>query len=90
MTDVELLAKIKIGLGITTSFMDDILMVYIDEVRAFMVSAGVKKSVIDSSASVGCILRGVTDLWNYGNGNATFSEYFRMRVIQLAGVDANV
>lgn len=90
MTDVELLAKIKTGLGITTAYMDDVLMVYIDEVRAFMADAGVEQSVIDSSASVGCVLRGVADLWNYGSGNATFSEYFRMRVIQLAasGVDA--
>lgn len=84
MTDAELLAKIKSGLGITTTYMDDTLMVYICEVRSFMASAGVKESVIASEASVGCILRGVADLWNYGSGNATLSDYFRMRVTQLA------
>lgn len=83
MTDAELLAKIKSGLGITTTYQDDTLRVYIDDVKAFMAGAGVNQSVIESPASVGCILRGVADLWNYGSGNATFSEYFRMRVIQL-------
>lgn len=83
MTDAELLAKVKSGLGITTAYQDDTLQVYIDDVRAFMEDAGVHKSVIASTASVGCILRGVADLWNYGSGNATFSDYFRMRVIQL-------
>ena len=83
MTDAELLAKVKSGLGITTAYQDDTLQVYIDDVRAFMADAGVHQSVIASPASVGCILRGVADLWNYGSGNATFSDYFRMRVIQL-------
>jgi hypothetical protein len=83
MTDAELLTKIKCGLGITTAFQDDILQIYIDDAKAFMKSAGVKQSVIDSEVSVGCILRGVADLWNYGSGNATLSDYFRMRVVQL-------
>lgn len=84
MTDAELLTKIKNGLGITTDYMDDTLMVYVDEVKMFLASAGVSEKVIASEASVGCILRGVADLWNYGSGNATLSDYFRMRVIQLA------
>lgn len=83
LTDAELLTKIKTGLGITTAYQDDTLKIYIDDVKAFMLSAGVKQSVIASEAAVGCILRGVADLWNYGSGNATLSEYFRMRVIQL-------
>lgn len=83
MTDAELLTKIKHGLGITTDYQNDTLNVYIDEVKAFLRSAGVKESVLTSSVSVGCILRGVADLWNYGSGNATFSDYFRMRAIQL-------
>lgn len=84
MADVELLTKVKNGLGITTTYLDDTLNVYISEVKGFMESAGVKKEVIESEASVGCILRGVADLWNYGSGNAKLSEYFHMRVIQLA------
>lgn len=86
MTDAELLTKVKNGLGITGSYQDETLQVYADEVKAFMKSAGVSQAVIDDSVSVGCILRGVADLWNYGSGNATLSEYFRMRVIQLKAV----
>ena len=86
MTDAELLTKIKSGLGITGDYQDATLTVYVDEVKAFMESAGVPKTVIDSSASVGCIMRGVADLWNYGSGNAKLSEYFRMRVLQLKAV----
>ena len=57
MTDAELLAKVKTGLGITTSFQDETLKIYIEGAKAFMKSAGVKQSVIDSPASIGCILQ---------------------------------
>ena len=83
MTEAELLTKIKNGLGIAGDFQDETLQVYVDEVKAFMQSAGVKKSVIESNASVGCIMRGVADLWNYGSGDTSLSEYFKMRVLQL-------
>lgn len=83
MTDAELLIKIKNGLGITGDFQDDTLTVYLDEVKAFMQSAGVPDEVLESEASVGCIMRGVADLWNYGSGNAKLSDYFKMRLIQL-------
>ena len=83
MTDTELLTKVKAALGITGDFQDDTLAVYIDEVKAFMKDAGVKEGVIASAASVGCISRGVADLWNYGAGNAKLSEYFIQRVLQL-------
>lgn len=83
MTEAELLAKIKNGLGIAGDFQDETLQVYVDEVKAFMQSAGVKKSVIESNASVGCIMRGVADLWNYGSGDTSLSDYFKMRVLQL-------
>lgn len=84
MTEAELLKKIKSGLGITTDYQDETLQIYIDDVKSFMRSAGVKESVIESNASVGCILRGVADLWNYGSGSTTLSDYFKMRVTQLA------
>ena len=83
MTDAELLAKIKNGLGITGTYQDATLTVYVEEVKAFMKSAGVKTSVINSPAAVGCIMRGVADLWNYGSGNASLSQYFTQRLIQL-------
>lgn len=79
----ELLTFVKNGLGITTPYHDNTLKIYIDEVRDFMRGAGVAESVLDSEAAVGCIVRGVADLWNYGSGNATLSDYFKMRVTQL-------
>mgnify|MGYP003293853200 CR=1 FL=1 len=84
MTDTTtLLTKIKNGLGITGTFHDATLQIYVDEVKGFMESAGVDKNVIESDVSVGCIMRGVADLWNYGSGNAKLSDYFIKRVLQL-------
>lgn len=84
MTDAEILTTVKTGLGITTDYQDDLLQVYIDDVKAFMIDAGVPTNVASSKAAVGCILRGVADLWNYGSGGVKFSEYFKQRVTQLA------
>ena len=83
MTDAELLIKVKNGLGITGDYQDETLQVYVDETKAFMKSAGIPQDSIESDVSVGCILRGVADLWNYGSGNTTLSDYFKMRVLQL-------
>ena len=76
--------KVKTGLGITTSFQDETLQIYIDGAKAFMKSAGVKQSVIDSPASVGCILQIVSDTWNYGGGTVRISPFAEMRIVQLS------
>lgn len=77
-----LLPKVKTMLGITGSYQDELLTEYIEEVIAFMVDAGVPK---DTKANVtGVVARGVSDLWNYGMGNASFSPYFMQRVAQLS------
>lgn len=89
MADTNLLTKIKNGLGITGDFQDATLTVYVDEVKAFMRSAGVTEAVIESDVSAGCIMRGVADLWNYGSGNAKLSDYFKMRLIQLKATTKN-
>lgn len=84
MTDAELLALVKSGLGITGDFQDATLTVYVHECKAFLKDAGVKSSVIDSAAAVGCIVRGVADLWNYGSGDGKLSDYFQQRAVQLS------
>lgn len=84
MENVELLKKIKTGLGITGDYQDEALLFYIDEVMSFMKSAGVKETTLNDPKSYGCIMRGVADLWNYGSGSVKLSEYFIQRVIQLA------
>ena len=83
LTDIDLLIQVKIGLGITGTYQDETLKVYIDEVKSYLLSAGVKPTVINSSLSVGVIVRGVSDLWNYGSGNASLSDYFYQRAKQL-------
>ena len=80
----DILAKVKSALGITGEYQDATLQVYIDEVIAYMVSAGVPDEVINSSLSAGVIARGVTDLWNYNGGAGKLSDYFYQRVSQLA------
>ena len=87
MTDSELLKKVKTGLGVSGTYQDDTLQLYIDEVKEFMKNAGVTQAVIDGPESVGVIIRGVSDLWNYGAGNTELSPYFMQRVTQLSYID---
>lgn len=84
INEAELLLKVKNGLGISHNYLDDTLQVYIDEAKAFMIGAGVPAAVVSDTAAVGCILRGVADLWNYGSGSTGLSDYFKMRVTQLS------
>lgn len=77
------LESVKSALGITGEYQDATLKIYIDEVIAYMVGAGVSTEVIDSNVSAGVIARGVTDLWNYNGGAGKFSDYFYQRLTQL-------
>ena len=88
MTDAEILLAVKTGLGITGTYQDETLKVYIADVKSFLIDAGVSEAVVNSSASVGVITRGVSDLWNYGSGNANLSQYFMQRACQLAYKEA--
>lgn len=83
ITDAELLSKIKNTLNITGENFDDTLTLYIEEVKGYMSSAGVNAKILGSTLAVGCISRGVADLWNYGNGDTKLSEYFYQRAAQL-------
>lgn len=84
MTDEELLVEVKSGLGITGTYQDATLKGYIADAKQFLIDAGVDEKIVNSSESVGVIKRGVADLWNYGSGGTTFSQYFYQRAIQLA------
>lgn len=74
------LNDVKNALGIMGDYQDATLQIYVDEVAAFLVDAGVSEANITS----GIIARGVADLWNYGAGEGRLSDYFRMRATQLA------
>lgn len=84
MSDEEILEKVKTALGIGGTFQDATLLLYIDEVKEFLKSAGIKATTLAEKKCIGIITRGVSDLWNYGAGNAMLSEYFKQRAIQLA------
>lgn len=83
MIDTEILEAVKVRLGVTGSYQDETLKGYILDVKAFLLDAGVEKGVIESDAAIGVISRGVSDLWNYGAGDAEFSTYFMQRAVQL-------
>lgn len=86
LTAAERLAKVKSALGITGSYQDETLTVYIDEVIDELVTGGVKRDIAESAAAVGCIAIGVNDLWNYSSGGVKHSDHFNRRLIQLSGL----
>lgn len=83
----DLLTAVKNSLNISGSQFDTTLQGYIDEVKEYLKSAGVSADVVGSTLAVGCISRGVADLWNYGNGDTKLSDYFYQRAIQLTTVE---
>lgn len=81
--DFDILSRVKTSLGITGEFQDETIKGYIEDVKEFLLDAGVRPTIVNAETSAGVITRGVADLWNYGSGNAEFSPYFRQRAIQL-------
>lgn len=92
MTQNELLQKVKVGLGNIPQHLDEVIKLYMIDVLGYMLKAGVSTTLIDldndsiSEKCTGAVIRGVSDLWNYGNGDTKLSEYFYQRVDQLRGV----
>ena len=74
------LENVKNALGITGTYQDDTLQEYYDEVIAFLMDSGVSNANI----TTGIVARGVSELWNYGNGEGKLSPYFMQRATQLA------
>lgn len=75
-----MLEQVKSNLGITGTFQDITIQGWIDEVEAFLIDGGVLKENI----TAGIVAIGVKDLWNYGSGDGSFSNYFIQRATQLA------
>ena len=82
MADAATITAVKNALGITGTFMDSTIAIYIDEVTDYMRTAGVSDSII--STAYGVVARGVSDLWNNQSGTSKLSPYFYDRVTQLA------
>lgn len=81
MADEAILTAVKQALGVTGTFLDDTISVYIADVVDYMQGAGVSAALIATSSGV--IARGVSDLWDNDGGNVKFSPYFHERVSQL-------
>lgn len=90
MANSEQLRIVKTALGISGDFHNETLSIYIDEVLDYLKDAGVPDTVLASDRINGSLARGVSDLWNYGQGNAELSPYFHQRVIQLCREVQNV
>lgn len=75
-----MLEDVKKALGITGDYQDATLSEYIEEVTGFLLEAGVSASKI----TPGLVARGVSDLWNYGDGDGKLSPYFLQRATQLS------
>lgn len=75
-----MLEKVKVLLGFEGTYQDGTIQAYIDETIAYLIDAGVDENDI----TPGIVARGVSDLWNYGSGEAKFSTYFMQRAAQLA------
>lgn len=84
VTADDMLSRVKSVLGISGTFHDDALSILVSEVKNYLISAGCSEYAVDSEASVGCVIRGVTDLWNLGSGTVELSPYFKERAAQLA------
>ena len=78
-----LLESIKTALGITGSYLDGTIRIYIDEVNRYLVDAGMPTEKVNTDETIGIVARGVADLWNYGAGDGKLSTYFMQRAIQL-------
>lgn len=71
----EILEKVKKSLGITGGYLDDKIKEDMEEVLAYLKSAGVKKEAV----TPGILARGISDLWNQNE----LSDYFLQRTIQM-------
>ena len=89
MTDTELLSEVKKRIGVTGDYQNDVISGHIQDVKDYMIDAGVSDSVMYSNAIIGAVTRGVSDLWDYGSGKGEFSPYFMQRVTQLAYEDGD-
>lgn len=84
MTEEEILKMVIKALGLTETYHKEVIEPFVQDVKFYLADAGISALIINSSASVGVFIRGVSDLWNYGSGGASLSPYFKERVIQLA------
>ena len=90
MTDEELLTAVKLNLNVVGNQFDNQLPNYINDIKGYLLSAGVLKDVVNSTLAINTISRGVADTWNYGNGDTKLSPFFYERADQLRDIKVEV
>ena len=75
----KLLAEVKTARNETGNFHDGRISVFINEVKQYLLGAGVPAAVLETDAVVGIVAIGVDDLME----EKKLSEYFIQRAIQL-------
>lgn len=73
LTDDELLAKVKEGLGISS---DASLRIKTIAVKQYMLNAGITAEQIETELGIATLTIGVSDIWNLEPGEVTFSSAF--------------
>lgn len=83
MDDETLVKMLKVRFSITDNYHNDLLLQYANDVKYYLRSVGISEEKINSDEAIGCIFRGVSDLWNNEPGQGEFSNFFIQRAIQL-------
>lgn len=79
---------IKSLMGMPYDYADDVINPIIDDTALFLLNAGVKKEIVESPLSYGCIATGAKDAYNFESGNIKYSPLFSLKLVQLAGIDS--
>jgi len=83
MTDIELLAKVKSGLGITGTATNDTISIKMLAAKQYMLNAGVTIEQVETDLGIAALTVGVNDLWNLASGEVKFSQAFDILMTQL-------
>jgi len=86
MTDIQLLAEVKTGLGIPSASTahDGVLTQKLKLVKGFLSSAGISETILATDTAVGALVCGVTDVWSLQGGETKFSPLFYTLAAQLS------
>lgn len=83
--DDKTLKEIKYGLGMTgnSTGADETLKQKIATVESYLIGSGISNTMMNDPLAIGCIVVGVTDIWNLKSGEIHFSPVFQMLLEQL-------
>lgn len=76
-----MLERVKKSLGITGNYQDEIIQIWIDEIKQLMIDGGIAPSIVNDEKSAGVIAKGIDDVYFQ---KTNLSTYFWQRVTQLA------